>query len=858
LGRIFLPFICIAAISGAAAGAQGPRALAIAAGTDMRPAGQHRCSSSELNTDLRCLATANNGHNRVQALDAQAQGAKTSTHGSSAIADTVDSERATEETVPLEVVVNAIPHGTYFLDVRLEDARIDDVRVQRDQLVDWGARPNSLEDEIGEAETIWLSELAPDVRFVSPPDEAVLRIRIAPRLLPPNHLSLRRDREYLEPQAKNSLIANYGITLRGTDDGERPSFLLPFGLSGRTGVVAWDNTLSLSRSSDGSTQWQRLASTAFVDDVNRKRRISFGDVALFSGRLGGGTQFAGVTVQSLFAGSPDFITTPALSLSGTLEVPAEVDVFVDGDLVATERLGPGEFTIDEIRPARGEFDAELVIRDVFGRTRRISQPFRVASRALRPGVSIYRYGLGLRRGFDDRGVTYSSDPVFVGRHRVGLTPALTPGLRVEAGESLISGGIDAALALIGSADGEVGVAASYRNDEAGDVSLGEAIDTTSGRGWAAYAALSGRIADAAYWSANAERRSPTYSTLSSIDSASRLSANATVTARLGRLGGLTFAVRYQESFTQDPTTALQVAWRGNLPGRTFLTVRAAWDDVRDDNEAALFATLRRSFGIGRAVTATVSEREDMRTQSLRARQSRPRGLDASIFADYERSTDGLREPVETANVLAQGGMRYGDWRLRAGKTFDGLGTWSTSWQAALVGFDGRVFAGRPVRDGFLVADTGGVAGIEVLANSARMGISDETGLVLVPEASGYVEQRLRARPPRFQLATVLENDRLRAAVLPRGGQRVRFEARRARAIQAKLVLSDDTPAKLGVVTLDDGSEHVTGASGLLWLETERTGTIQGNFANGAERCAFTLDVVGSTADIAELGEVRCE
>jgi len=73
-----------------------------------------------------------------------------------------------------------------------------------------------------------------------------------------------------------------------------------------------------------------------------------GDAITLPGAWGSSVRFGGMQFGSNFQLRPDLITYPLQAFSGAAVVPSTVDVFVNGNRIATQAVQPGPFSISDV------------------------------------------------------------------------------------------------------------------------------------------------------------------------------------------------------------------------------------------------------------------------------------------------------------------------------------------------------------------------------------------------------------------------------------------------------------------------------------------------------------------------------
>ncbi|HYR46264.1 MAG TPA: fimbria/pilus outer membrane usher protein, partial [Thermoanaerobaculia bacterium] len=315
-----------------------------------------------------------------------------------------------------------------------------DVLVPVADLVAAGLREvEGVRETIGGQTLVSLLSLAPEIHFAL--DEKGLVLRLEARASsfgtavldmnggPPPGILYSSD---------SSAFVNYAVKWSRTD---RFSGFAEAGWSLR-GNLLYSSVL---RRPDGS--FIRGLSHFDVDDRARLRRWTLGDSFTETGVLGGGAFLAGVSLSRDFDLDPYFVRFPRFGFSGAVSAPSTVDVYVNGALVRREELPPGQFDLRNIPIVSGSGSVRFVVRDVFGQERAIASPYYFSAGLLAAGLSDYSYNVGVaRRNIGTKSADYG-EPMFLARHRAGLTNSVTLGGRLEAARGLVSGGPSATMRL---------------------------------------------------------------------------------------------------------------------------------------------------------------------------------------------------------------------------------------------------------------------------------------------------------------------------------------------------------------------------------------------------------------------------
>jgi outer membrane usher protein len=216
----------------------------------------------------------------------------------------------------------------------------------------------------------------------------------------------------------------------------------------------------------------------------------------------------------------------------------------------------------------------------------------------------------------------------------------------------------------------------------------------------------------------------------------------------------------------------------------------------------------------------------------------------------------------TFSALAQAQPTFG--RYEVG--YDRNGTTdvaSATAAGALVLVGGRLFATRPVEQGFALVRVPGVEGVRASLDHRPVGRTDANGDLLVPGLLAHYGNKLSIEdadvPPAYRVG---ETERVVAAPT-RGATVVRFDVAKLRAVEGWLTIRGPNgpvvPA-FGTFEVDApaGPTHSPIAEdGNFWLEDLPAGTHAARIYWHGDVCELKLVVPDATAGVLELGDITC-
>ncbi len=317
----------------------------------------------------------------VACLVAPAAGARAGQAGNSAPPDAPpEQQRAV-----LDLVVNEAKAGQVLAVIRRADVLVPPDALRRAGMREVGGRTVI----VGTRDFVSLASLAPGVRYRLDERALVLRLTARPEQLGTHRLDLRsQQRPAFTFSRTSSAFLNYGVDW-GQSAGRSATAELGINLRG------------VLLTSSGT--WQRGRrfvpglTSLVIDDRERLRRVILGESFAGDRLLGGTVLLAGVKVARDYGLDPYFVQYPLLGLSGLVETPSTVEVYVDGRLVRQERLQPGRFELANIPVPVGSSRTQVLVRDAFGGEQELRAPYYLANKVLAAGLHEYEYGVGLPR-----------------------------------------------------------------------------------------------------------------------------------------------------------------------------------------------------------------------------------------------------------------------------------------------------------------------------------------------------------------------------------------------------------------------------------------------------------------------------
>ena len=628
---------------------------------------------------------------------------------------------------------------------------------------------------------------------------------------------------------------NYQLSDQRYQDTAIGGGLAELGLFGPAGVLTND---AVARFDNGSHELVRLDSTFTVDFPQRLETLQFGDIITDSGSWGSAVHAGGVRWGTNFALRPDLLTLPLLATSGTAVLPSSVDVFVNGQRVATQNVPPGPFVVDRLPALTGGGNVTLVVRDELGREQIISQPFYSSATMLAAGLS--QYGVALAVARDDYGVQSNRYAGMTGEatYRHGVSDFFTlEGHGEFLGTQAHAAGVDAVYALGHFGVLDVALAEGGGNGTNGVLSS-VSIQHQSGR---LTAGISSAVASSGYRQVS--------------DVAA--GANQFRERNLAQIGwvlghGASVQVAYaDETFPASSSQrTLTMAYSQELFDSFNLSVTA----TRSESPAAsssVFVFLTRPLGARRSVTTGGSW------------GSGAGAPPNEVNVQYVESPPvgpgyGYRVGVSSAGNYNADGR----WQSAAGDLDaqvvrnEGVTGQSATWSGAFTLMDGTLRATRQVSNSFAEVDVDGLAGIPVYVDNQLMTTTDANGHALLYNMLPYQVNHVSIDPTELPLDAEIGARALTVAPPYRSGVKLEFPVHRIRAGVFRLVTSDGSPLPTGAVVDFKGENFPIGLDGQAYV----TGFDHGFGASASwpgHRCYFRIEPPPSDDPQPDMGTIVC-
>ncbi|MGQ0579298.1 MAG: fimbria/pilus outer membrane usher protein [Betaproteobacteria bacterium] len=752
-----------------------------------------------------------------------------------------------EVSLPLDAIivtlsVNGVPRGTAPV-LRDQKGRffvpVADFR-------SWGlADPDGAALRLQGIEHVDLGRV-PELQARFDEKRVALEITVAAEKLPKNTIDLRwRYPDALRP-TQPSAFFNYALSVFGDEsfDSSRTQVTTEVGGRIRDTLLYSSGTYTDQAGDRGYT---RLQTNLTYDRRDSLQRLVAGDFFTPVRELSASVPMGGVSFSKYYSLDPYFVQYPTLNLNTTAELPSQVEVRIDGNVVARQQVQPGPIDIVNVTGYQGARNVQVVVRDAFGREQVIQQPYYFTDFALKQGLHDYSYNFGsLRNNYGVSSNDYD-EPAFSGFHRYGFSDRLTLGLRGEAGVGMVNAGPIGTVLLPGA--GIVGAGAS--------VSDGEGTTGYAGSLFYSFIAprysvnVSGRHFDDNY------RLLPT-----GAPSQTRNFASASVAYSPANLGTISTSYTVTEPRDLESLYAWNVGYNMSLfGGRGILTLGYTknWGLIDEWTSSVVFRYL---FDRDYSAVASAVQAGDTKSDAVSFEKTVPVGEGFGFNVGPGRA----ETPAGTSTLSNAYGQYNGRYAMLQGR-YQGSSNDNVSrglaeiTVASGIGYvQDRVFVSRALTDSFAVVKVGDVPDVAVTSNGQFMGTTDKRGEVVVSPMLSFYDNFLGFDQRAVPLDYVFTRSRLVVSPAFRAGSFLAFDVKKNRAVFGRLeqeIQQQRVPIEfreLVVMRADVEIRAFTGKGGEFYIEALDPGEYELRVA-ADPACVATIRV--TDLELMDFGAVLC-
>jgi len=778
--------------------------------------------------------------------------------------------QAVETVIPV-IYLNEEQKGEYF--IKMTEDR--DFLIKAEDLKEIGLLdPKGKAVKIEGVSYLSLKSMA-GITFSFDENKQALKIQALPNLLARKIMDFSPVKSKTVDYSKdNSVFINYGLNYNAGNGLKFNSFTATHEIGIRVGDLLFlsDSVISVG---DTETKFNRLMSSITYDRRDRMDTFVLGDFSAYSGNLGSCLTLGGLSYSKNYSSDPHFIKRPVQNYQGVVTTPSEVDVYLNGVRIRSERVSSGGFDLRNIQGYSGNQDLEIVVKDAFGREKHISNPFYVFDPILAKGLHDYSYNLGFQRKNIGSDTDQYGDLTFMGFHRYGLTNNLTLGLRGEAADGLYNLSPQLSLATNYGAF-ELTMAGSRDKEEKTGLA-GSAIYIYQGKRFNVRLGTTSYSEDYNNISNASTSNTSTSNTSTSITNSSSISILAN--PRLTIEGGIGYGMKSFGSLSLNYTktttykneerqlTSLMYTKGFGKNCSLSLSLNQTIESSSEKNSNILEFFVGLTFYPWKDTIMTNTGMSGDNPQGhFQIQKNAPvgEGYGYRAAVDMTQEKDGLQTSF---SPFFQYNGKYGIYSTELSLANGGADinqTYQFTASGAIVYVGKTVHFTRPVNDSFALINVGQVPGVRVYHNNQELGKTDRSGNIVIPDFHSYDENQVSINDRDIPLKYALTSVNRYISPPIRSGTLVKFEAKKVQAFTGLLKVVQNgkkLPVEYQTITMKFNGKVITfqtGRDGEFFIEDAVPGTFKAFFKYAGKAYTFDINIPKSDEIIIEAGEIHVQ
>ncbi len=691
-------------------------------------------------------------------------------------------------------------------------------------------------------------------------DALALVIQASPELLGRQVIDLSaRQNNPLTPQPWLTALNNYNFSLNAATK-ETTTWSGKTFSSVAVGSLVLQNTHAFS-SNNGFTQ-KRESSQLLLDWPRAKIRFTGGDIMPTGGGFSRAGPMLGIQVSRRFALQPEYSASPTFQYLGSVDTPSTAELRVDGQLIRNFKVNPGTLDLRDFSYFGGLRNLSLTLTDVYGVEKTINLPFYFTEQNLNRGVHEFSYSIGRMRqtNSDPYAAWQYKDLGWSASHRIGLTSFLTLGVYGEKVPAHKLWGTRASLVLgrLGTLFAE-GAWRKNIND----------TDTNPQRAYLlGYQISNGSFAfNASYLKQTDSFEGTRYQTDGTKISNLRDSLNIGLSTSIGSQHSLSLNLSRQHDTAGQKSTFASLSHRWRINSKLNLNSFVTQKRTTTEKSTSFGMQLTYQMGDNWNSNARYQNDDGTRKIGIQAQYAPNQGQNFSARISTERTTSKTQNS-QWLDASAIYRSKYADWGIQARQSQNASQT-KTSGHLDIAGgmtyLGGRLYASRPIGQGFAVVDAAGQPNVRVYQNNQLLGRTNHKGRLLVPSLTAYLGQQIRIDDRDIPLEIGLDQVQKYAVSRDGAGVLLKFEGKSTTAVSGILMANyqgQNLPLNNAFLTLkSDDSEQktATGPDGDFYMDNIQTGvTYLLHASNKTLQCAAKFQLEQRNSALIDLGVLMCE
>ncbi|MBU6375121.1 MAG: fimbria/pilus outer membrane usher protein [Bdellovibrionales bacterium] len=569
----------------------------------------------------------------------------------------------------------------------------------------------------------------------------------------------------------------------------------------------------------------RLDTTWTHDNPENLSSYRIGDSISKGGAWGRPIRFGGFQWATNFSTQPGFISFPLPALRGETALPSTVDVYVNNALQSRQDLPPGPFEITNVPLVTGQGEVQLVVRDLLGRERLITQSYYVTPSLLKKGLRDYSLEAGIER------INYAVESgeygqaLFSGTYRYGLTDQFTPELHSELQRKRQNVGLTSTVLWYPLGTFNASLAASRTS-----------TDQTGGLLGLGYQ-RSGKVID---FGLQSTLTSKEFSQLGQIVSQGSLRRSLVTQLSFFPSGFGNWLLSYiDQDYRRAGRSQLVSAGVSFSPFSEIFASLSATHSLQGDAGTLFSLNLSRSLGPRTTGLIQSTQQSGKNTTGLQAQRNLEDdpGFGYRVLAEHGENDRG------ELSLLGQ--SNFGNYSAEI-SAIQGR-TDSTGWRLGTTGgvslLAGAGFLSRRLTDSFGVVQVDGYSNVRVYLENRPVGRTRYDGRLLIPRLRPYDINRLSIDPSDLPLDAKASSFQLEVAPYYRSGVVATFPVSRSRSALIRIILENgrELPAGSQVRVNDQLQEFPVGLHGEVFItDLKPENRLQASWNHSQCTLKFTL------------------
>ena len=632
---------------------------------------------------------------------------------------------------------------------------------------------------------------------------------------------------------------NYDFLTTNTSNNTNVNALFGLGIFGPYGYGSSTFTYMTQKS---PRPFVRLLTTWTIDKPDVMKTLSLGDNVSQATNWSGSVNYGGIQWGTNFNTQPAFYTFPLPGYRGAAIIPSTIDLFVNSNMVAQQKVAPGVFDITNIPMVDGAGNVKIITKDILGRNQVVTANYYISTSLLKKGLSSYTYDLGLIR--QNLGVFSNQYSQALGAitYGYGFTDSTTAQAHVEALSYEQAAGLTLTQLVdhLGVFTGSIAGSQQYNFGKGG---LGQLSFQ--------------RQTQTLNFGASTQFTTAHFSQ-SGIQQGTQSPKMITQIFGSYPFGASSFSVNYTKELNRgSPSSAFITATYATTFFHSISLSFTMIDTIMGPGTKSYFLSLSYAFNDDIYLNAGYNNNNGPQTKSLQLIKQLPTGpgygYDMTINrgnTDSDEASLSLQNDVGT--YILQGTQTYGS---------QTSSLYSLDVSGGLIYMSKHLKFSRTINGSFGLVETLGHPGIDIYSENQLIARTNDDGVALIPNLLPYQKMKVNLDPNSVPLNTDISS--YEATVIPyaNSGVLIPFEITviRNAVMTLKMPSGKEVPEGAVITLKGQTNQFLSGMNGEVFV-TGASDHNEGHASWEGNECdfAFDLPAVSDKDPIPNAGNVICK